>query len=1246
MLEALVDTGSQVTALSYSSYIALPRTQRPPLHPLKFLLTAANGSKINARGMVRKLPIQIPGLSLIFRNVVVVNDLSKDMIIGADLMKAENLAVDVNGGLFKRAHEFAKVTTRQKLKPHAEMMVVVKSALKDAEIVVEPIDKDHLICVPQIHKTNETGEFQLLVQNPTNNTVVLNRQENMGIVETTHPTSILQDIKITKMVQKTIQSIAKNHKSKTKPSDLINLSHLTNLHQQQAIKDLINLYTDVFSIDPNDIGHCTVIPQKIILKDESKVANTPPYRIAPNLQSVVVDYVDKLYQAGVIQKSTSPFCSPLLLVKKAGSNPSQPIQEQYRVVHDFRKLNSNSIRDSYPLHNLYDLIDKVATAKIWSVIDLSSGFWNQALHKDSQPYTAFAVPGKGHYEYNRTAQGLANSPAAFQRLLDFVVREIPGVFVYIDDVVIATNTFESHLDALKMVLSRFRQYNLKCRPKKIQIATKEINYLGYNLTQDKGIRAGLAKTQVIKNFKNPTTVKEIRQFLGLCSFFRRTIPDFATKAQPLTKLTRKDSEWKEGQLPDEARQSFEKLKLELISRPCLTPPDFSKEFILTVDASTNGLGAILSQKGDDSLEHPIAYGSRALSETEKKYASFRLEYLALLWGCKHFKPYLLGKRFQVRTDHKPLLSFNKEKGSVYDRYLLELSEFDFEMVYLPGEKMPADVLSRQMEEISSFKNQINMSLSQIKQLQTQDKFLKALAIYLKYKSWPQNEALQAFIKNNTGATINNGLLYMENAIFAPKGLQMNLIRLAHDVPIAGHFSTERTLARLKAWHWATKSQDVEVYCRSCPICLQTNKGPEKKAELMPYPLAKHFNERVHIDLLGPLPNNNGYKYILVMIDAYSRFIQLAPATSKEMEHISQLFYSHWISVFGSCEKIVSDNGKEFSNSLFKIMAETFGISQYFTSAYHPQANGMAERAVRLIVTYLRKYLDNSNDWIGHLSNMQIAFNTTTKRPTQYTPHEAVFGYPPNIPLLQEQGPNYAGNVQLELRRNLAKMQKQILDHQPSYFRAMKDQYDKRIICNDIRVDDLVYITRPHKGNQFQKFQRYYEGVFRVKSISKNYTAILQHTQRPSYFKTLHVNNLKLLPFLSAFPVLAREGAKRNEKNEWPNEKREKGKLTSLYNDDTVIHRPAQVHGQISRESRDTTPSSPRLSPSLQISHESEDEASDSSFHSIHDQISPEVRLTRSTRSRTGPLPEAVLHTYPNERKTFTQRLKNVFSPTK
>ena len=1236
LIEALVDTGSEVTALSFSSYKALPKHQRPPIHPLRYALTAANGTKINAQGLVRRLPIKIQGLPLMHRNVVIIEDLSKPMIIGADLLKAENLTIDLKHGLYRRQPEIASVSTRHTVEPHAEMLVMAKTTLKDTEIVFEPFEHENLLCVPLITTTTKHGTFPVLVLNPSNNTVVINRNKSLGCIETTHPTSVVKDITVN------INSVnCANRKTSQLPSDQINLSHLANSKQQNTIRELLNTFPDVFSLDPNDIGHCTVLPQRVILKDQTKVANTPPYRIAPNLQPVVVQYVDKLYQAGVIQKSTSPFCSPLLLVKKAGSNPSQPIQEQYRVVHDFRKLNSNTIRDSYPLHNLYDLIDKVASAKLWSVIDLSSGFWNQSLHKESQPYTAFAVPGKGHFEYNRTAQGLANSPAAFQRLLDFVVREIPGVYVYIDDVVIATDTFDTHVQALQQVLSRFRKYNLKCRPKKIQIATKEINYLGYNLTQDFGIRAGKAKIEAIQNFKYPENVKEIRQFLGLCSFFRRTIPNFSSKAQELTKLTRKDSEWKEGKLPEKAKLAFDILKAELIKRPCLTPPDFNKDFILTVDASTQGLGAILSQKDSQHIEHPIAYGSRALTDTEKKYAPFRLEYLALLWGCKHFKPYLVGKKFLVRTDHKPLLSFNKEKGSVYDRYLLELSEFDFELEYVQGEKMPADVLSRNITTMTEFKHQINMSHQQIKQLQKQDKFLKALLIYKKFNSLPTNEILRQFVHENQIAHIQNDILYNDLAVYAPKGLQMNLIRLAHDVPIAGHFSSEKTLARLKAWHWATKKEDVEVYCRSCPVCQETNKGPEKKAELMPFPPAKSFNERVHIDLLGPLPNNNGYKYVVVMIDAYSRYMLLAPAQSKEMEQISQIFYTNWVCTFGACHKLVSDNGKEFANSLFKILTKTFGISQFFTSPYHPQSNGLAERAVRLIVNYLRKYLNDTNDWIGHLANMQLAFNTTTKRPTNYTPFETVFGFPPNVPLLSNNDkPNYSGNVQVELSRNLAKIQEQILLQQPTYFKAMKNQYDKRIMHHDIRINDLVYIIRPHKGQQFQKFQKLYEGIYRVTNISHNFTVSLIHIHTGKT-KVMHVNNLKLVPFLAAFPFPQQKkgGLARNDLNRRKEKALEKPKVSFFDDENQAQIRPETANSP-----------SPRLLPQVsQDSHDSQQLSQESSsFHSVHSegQDIPEPPR-RSTRSQvTGPLPDEILHTYPQERRTFTQKVKNIFSPTK
>ena len=565
---------------------------------------------------------------------------------------------------------------------------------------------------------------------------------------------------------------------------------------------------------------------------------------------------------------------------------------------------------------------------------------------------------------------------------------------------IATPNFKSHIDALHSVLTRFRKYNLKCRPKKVQIATAEINYLGFNITQKHGIRPGEAKTKAIRDWNAPTTVKEVRQFLGLCSFFRRSVKSFSDLAQPLTKLTKKTSSWKEGCLPEESLEAFNKLKIALVKRPCLKPPDFKKQFILTVDASSFGLGAILSQN-HDGIEHPVAYGSKTLTDTERKYPPFRLEFMALVWGCKHFKPYLIGQQFKVRTDHKPLLSFNKVTGNVFERYLMELSQYDFVLEYLKGEKMPADGLSRLTRKIQEaqvnslhLRRLININWVTLKKLQQQDKFLKALAIFLKVGKKPNHPDLRRFVDRNfSNASIHEGVLVTSGSqtAFAPLGLQTHLIKLAHDSPASGHFSTKLTLQRLQMyWHWPEMAQAVMSYCRSCPVCIEHALKTERPNELLQMPPADDFNTRVHIDLFGPLPNNQGFKYCMVMIDAFSKYLLVAPLTTKDMETASLTFYNNWIATFGPPDLLISDLGKEFDNNLFKILCESFGITHNFSSPAHPISNGQAETAVKDSIRYLRKYIEDDNNWLALLPNLQLAHNTSMHSFLKKTPYSCVF----------------------------------------------------------------------------------------------------------------------------------------------------------------------------------------------------------------------------------------------------------------
>lgn len=1116
-VNALVDSGSQITAIDYNVYKKLRNGRKDQIAKVPFPLVGAGGERLDVVGQV-KLDIEVSGCLQPSVPILIIRHLNSKFILGADFLSANHLVLDVKRGELRENESHEVLATEEVCVPaNSERTIGVKTGFGNSTIVM---NSSHPFISDCIVSSSAIQRGKILVQNASMLDFKISRNELLGqgsLLDSADIATISSALPEASLPLNSINTSKPKHQDVL---DKIKLSHLPSTLREKY-ETIISQNASAFSLNPNEIGHCKVLPQSIVLKDPTKVTSIPPYRISPHLQPVVKEYVENLLKTGVLQKSCSPFCSPLMLVKKPNAKASQPMVEQYRLVHDYRHLNSNTVRNAYPLHHLYDLLDKVSAAKVWSVIDLSSGFWNQELHPDSRKYTAFAIPGVGHMEYTRSAQGLCNSPAAFQRLLDHIVRDIPGVYVYIDDVVICSENHEAHLKALAEVLRRFKQYNLKCRPHKIQIATAEINYLGYNLSHQHGIRPGQAKIKAISDWQEPNSVKQIRQFLGLCSFFRRCIPHFSSIASPLTKLTRKDAKWETGELPPEAKLAFARLKRKLIQRPCLTPPNFNERFYLTCDASKTGFGAVLSQF-KNGVEHPIAFASRTLKESEQKHASFHLEYMAMVWAIRHFKPYLSGKQFTLRTDHRPLLTMNKSKCQIFDRYLHELSQYDFETVYLKGEKMPADALSRKIESVSlcvPLEAQINISWSQIKSMQQQDKFIKALAVFKLFKSLPRNPQLNAFVQANKHAVVYNSVVCFkqENGKFrayAPTGLQASLLRLAHESPVAGHINARRTLARLEqSWYWPTIKDDVWVYCTGCQICNEQNQVWSKA----PIPIGKfkpatHFNARVHTDLLGMLPDNDGHKYVLVLIDAYSKFLQLVPLPDKRMETVSAAIYQHWISLFSVPKLLVSDLGKEYTGHMTKSLADRFGYPHHFSSPGHPASNGQAENSVKKILQYVRKYVDGNN-WKQLLPDLRMAHNMNLQSSINTTPFQAAFSMRPKLPgdlIFPE--PEMAKDVPSHVHReieNYRYFRSMILDSQSAATARMERAYNKRAKARVFEVGDKVFLLRPHTGNQFQKFQPRFRGPLLVVGVTEqNLTLVPMYSNKAKHMK-VHKNNVRL-----------------------------------------------------------------------------------------------------------------------------------------
>lgn len=472
---------------------------------------------------------------------------------------------------------------------------------------------------------------------------------------------------------------------------LIRASHL-NDEERKALFKLLNRFRSVCHTSDSRLTFTNAVKHNIKTADDFPVY-TKSYKYPHCHKLEVQKQINKMLEDGIIRESNSPWSAPVWVVPKKVDASGK---KKWRLVVDYRKLNAKTVADRYPMPEITEILDKLGKCNYFSTLDLASGFHQVEVAPEDIQKTAFSVEN-GHYEFTRMPFGLKNAPATFQRVMDNVLREFIGriCFVYMDDIIVFSTSLQEHIDNLRKILSTLERFDLKLQLDKCEFLCKEVAFLGHVVTPE-GVKPNPSKIEAIQKWPIPKNEKELRRFLGTVGYYRRFIRDLARIIKPMTSALEKG---KTVEHTPEFIKAFEKCKSILTSSDILQYPDFSKEFIVTTDASDYAIGAVLSQ-GKIGEDRPIAYASRTLTSAEQNYSAIEKELLAIVWGCKYFRPYIYGRQFTLYTDHKPLTyCFGlKTTNDRLIRWRLALSEFTYTIKYREGrQNVVADGLSRAQE---------------------------------------------------------------------------------------------------------------------------------------------------------------------------------------------------------------------------------------------------------------------------------------------------------------------------------------------------------------------------------------------------------------------------------------------------------------------------------------------------------------------------------------------------------------------
>lgn len=737
--------------------------------------------------------------------------------------------------------------------------------------------------------------------------------------------------------------------------------------------------------------------QRAILQEpDSRPTYRGLFRYSQAEMREIEERIKYLLAKGLIQPSSSPYGAPVLFAKKKDGG--------LRMCIDYRLLNKQTVRNSYTLPRIDDLLDRLQGAQYFTSLDMMDAYYQIPLHPDDIPSTAFNTP-IGHYEFRVLSFGLANAPAIFQAEMNKLFADCRKfVMVYLDDICIFSRTQEEHLKHLDTVLGIIAKAGKYLKLKKCRFMHQDLAYLGH-IVDAHGVHPDPSKVKAVQDWPRPRNVKDVRQFLGLANYFRRFIHKYANIASPLYRLTQNDAKW---QWRDEVeQQAFTELKQALVSAPVLALPDFTKPFEVIVDASNFAIGGVLLQDG-----RPVAFESCKLSSAEMNYTTTEREMLAVVHCCKIWRCYLEGAvgELTVHTDHVSNTYFSTQTmlSQRQARWSEFLSRFKINIKYKPGAQNVADPLSRHPQFLVSAiaVAQTRKKLSEIGDNTISGKFkfkpfLDRVQVAIKHDPWfndqtnIQTHHLQLF----------RGVYYKGRQLVVPDhdNLRLEVMQLMHDDPYSGHPGRDRTIHAIRqSFWWPNWQQDVDSYIQQCHSC-QLNKSSNQKpsGKLMPIDLPHGAWETVSMDFVTDLPDTpGGHNAIMVVVDYLTKMTRLIPIKKIfTAEDVAGQFVDRIFSMHGVPLKLITDRDTRFTSAFWREFGKRVSMHPAMSTAFHPQTDGNTERVNRLMQDILRHYVGpDHTDWDKYLGLVEFAINAGYHDSIKSTPFTLNYGRNPRTPV--------------------------------------------------------------------------------------------------------------------------------------------------------------------------------------------------------------------------------------------------------